>query len=498
MTLTTAGRHPVVRIADSGPTETLLRAVPNTDFPVTAVGPTGVGAVEPLVLVTRNGRTAAYTACTPDRIEAVVAAAADDPDAVADGADAVAEHDPDRARLPALDVPGLGAGTRRVLGACGWRRPTEPSDHEAAGGFAEHDPTAVRSAAADVRGRGWGDWCRDRPLAATWETAREADGTPSVVVNGHGNPADALLLASAPFEVLDGAQAAARALGSDRVVVYASEDDARAVEVVREAAENYPTAPAAVDVVVGPPEYRAAEPTMALEAIEGNHRLEARLRPPGPETTGLDGRPTLVHTPRTLAHLAVALREGGPDDTRVVTVSGDVDAPATVELPESESLAAAVDAATVDGELKAACVGGRFGGITRSLDVAHAPEALAEAGLGTEGVVQVLADDRCIVEFVGKRAQFASAENCGRCVPCREGTTQLAERLRDIYDRNYDAAGIEELARVMERSSICAFGEDAGRPARTAMAAFGSEFEAHARGQCPAGSCLETEEELVP
>lgn len=494
MTYTTPGQAPVVRIADGGPTETLLQAVPNTDVPVAGVGSTGIRAVEPLVLVTRNGRTAAHAACTPERVAEIVAGAADDPDALADGADAVVAHDPDRPRLPAFDLPGLDAGTRRILGACGWRRPTEPTDHEAAGGFADHEPAAVRSVAAAVRGRGWGDWCRDRPLAETWETARERDGPPSVVVNGHGNPADALLLASAPFEVLDGAQAAARAVGSDRIVVYASSDDAHAVDVVREAAENYPDGATAVDVVVGPPEYRAGEPTMALEAIEGNHRLEARLRPPGPEETGLHGRPTLVHTPRTLAHLAVALREGGSDDTRVVTVSGDVDAPATVELPETETLDAAVGAAGVDGEFKAACVGGRFGGVTRSLDVAHAPEALAAAGLGTEGVVQVLADDRCIVEFVGKRAQFASAENCGRCVPCREGTTQLAERLRDIYDRNYDAAGIEELARVMERSSICAFGEDAGRPARTAMTAFESEFEAHARGRCPAGSCLETEE----
>ncbi|WP_237560545.1 NADH-ubiquinone oxidoreductase-F iron-sulfur binding region domain-containing protein [Halostella litorea] len=462
-----------------------------------AVGSTGVGAVEPLVLVTHDGRTAAHARCTPDRAADVVAAAADDPDGIADGADAVVEHEPGRPRLPALDLSGLDAGDRRVLGACGWRRPTEPADHEAAGGFAEHEATAVRDAAADLRGRGWGDWCRDRPLGGTWDAARAADGDPCVVVNGHGNPADALLLASAPFEVLEGAQAAARAVGGDRVVVYASSDDARAVEAVREAAERYPDPAASVDVVAGPPEYRAAEPTMALEAIEGNHRLEARLRPPGPEKEGLHGCPTLVHTPRTLAYLAVALREGGPADTRAVTVTGDVDAPATVELPESETLAAAVDAATVDGEFKAACVGGRFGGVTRSLDVAHAPEDLAEAGLGTEGVVQVLAEDRCIVEFVGKRAQFASETNCGRCVPCREGTTQLAERLRDVYDRNYDAAGIEELVRVMERSSICAFGEDAGRPARTAMAAFESEFEAHARGRCPAGRCMETTEGIA-
>ncbi|WP_121823512.1 NADH-ubiquinone oxidoreductase-F iron-sulfur binding region domain-containing protein [Halostella salina] len=498
MTHTITGETPVVRIADSGPTEALRETVPNTDTTVAAVGSTGVPAVEPLVLATRDGATAVHTNCTPERVEAVVTRLTDDSADVADDADAVVEHDADRATLPSLGLPGLDGDQRRTLGACGWRRPTHPADHEAAGGFAETDPEAARDAASDLHGRGWGDWCQDTPVAAAWETAREADGDPSVVVNGHGNPVDALLLASAPFEVLDGARATADAVGSDQVVVYASSADERAVETVREAAANYPEPSPAVDVVAGPPEYRAAEPTMALEAIEGNHRLEARLRPPGPDETGLHGRPTLVHTPRTLAHLAVALREGGSAGTRAVTVRGDVAAPATVELPETATLGDAADAVDVDGEVKAACVGGRFGGITRSLDAALSPDALAEAGLGTEGVVELLAEDRCLVEFVGKRAQFAADENCGRCVPCREGTAQLANKLRAVYDRSYDPEGIAELVGVMESSSICTFGVDAGRPARTAMQAFESEFEAHARGQCPAGSCLDAAEEVTP
>jgi NADH-quinone oxidoreductase subunit F len=60
-----------------------------------------------------------------------------------------------------------------------------------------------------------------------------------------------------------------------------------------------------------------------------------------------------------------------------------------------------------------------------------------------------------------------------------------------VYDGTYDPEGIEELVRVMETSSICAFGVEAGRPARTALAEFESEFEAHADGRCPAGACLD-------
>lgn len=490
MTAIMTGDGPTVRISATDPERALseTNAAPDGVF---VVGSTGAQALEPLVAVTREGRTAFHARCSPERV-AELCARADSPEAAqSGGSDAVVDHDPETARLPVPELPGLGAGERTVLGACGWRRPTSVADHEAAGGFGAPGPTAVLEAGESLRGRGWGDLCQDESVADTWEAVRDTDGDAAVVVNGHGTASDALLLASAPFEVLDGAAAVARTVDADRIVVYASDDDEHAVETVREAAETYPEPPAAIDVVTGPAEYRAAEPTMSIEAIEGNHRLEARLRPPGPEEAGLHGRPTLVHTPRTLAHLAVALRRDESPGTRVLTVAGDVAAPVTVELSETATLSEAIDAADLTGEFKAACVGGQFGGVTRETDVTLDPAALADADLGTEGSVRVLADDRCIVEFVGRQARFASEENCGRCVPCREGTTQLAELLRDIYGGDYDRDGIEELVRVMDTSSICAFGVRAGRPTRTAMSAFGSEFEAHADGRCPAGSCIE-------
>jgi NADH-quinone oxidoreductase subunit F len=491
MTFITTDGGPVVRIGGVDPDGDVPASIDADEGRVVRVGSTGATAVEPLVSMTHDGRTAFYSRCSTERAADLVSRAAADPDGVAADADAVVDHDPSATTLPTPDLPGLGAGVRDVLGACGWRRPTNPTDHEAAGGFESPEPAAVLRVAERLRGRGWGDARHDEPLGDAWEAVRGATEDAAVVVNGHGTPTDALLLASAPFEVLDGATAAARAVDADRIVVYASAADDRAVDAVREAAAAYPTPPAPIDVATGPPERRAAEPTMALEAIEGNHRLEARLRPPGPERVGLHGRPTLVHTPRTLAHLAVALRTGDLPGTRLVSVTGDVDAPATVELPETATLADALDAVDVTGEFKAACVGGRFGGLTTDLDVGVEPAALSAADLGSEGVVGVLAADRCVVEFVGRRTRYAADENCGRCVPCREGTTQLAGLLRDVYDGTYAPDDVAELVRVMETSSICAFGVEAGRPARTAIDAFESEFEAHADGHCPAGSCPE-------
>jgi NADH-quinone oxidoreductase subunit F len=491
MTAITTGERPVVRISGHGPDPDLREVVDDADATVAAVGPTGVGAVEPLVAVTRGGETAFHARCSPDHARAIVSALEEGDLAAADP-DAVVDHDPGTARLPQPPLAGLGTGERAVLGACGWLRPASADDHEATGGFVDPDPETVMRVGDDLRGRGWGDWASDDPVSETWDRASRADGEAAVVVNAHGNVADTLLLASAPFEALDGATTLAGAVGADRVVVYASSADERAVETAREAVAAYPNPGVGVEVVAGPPEYRAAEPTMALEAIEGNHRLEARLRPPGPDEVGLDGDPTLVHTARTLAHLAVALRQGDLPGTRTVTVTGDVDAPATVELPETGTLREAVDAVAVDGGFKAACVGGRFGGVTGDLGAGLDPETLAGADLGTEGTIEVLGEGQCVVEFVGKRARFAAEENCGRCVPCREGTTQLADQLRAVYGGEYDPGGIEELGRVMDTSSICRFGVDAGRPARTAVAEFDAEFAAHADGHCPAGSCRDT------
>lgn len=492
MTAITTTDGPVIRISNFDPERDLSGATTDTDSTVARVGSTGISAVEPLVTVTRGDQTAFYLQCSSERVAEVVSSVDETDDIAASDPDTVVDHQPDRTRFPSTRLPGLSTGVRGVLGACGWRRPTSPADHEAADGFNELDPQAVLAIGATLRGRGWGDLCHDDPLAETWKAVRGVDGEKVVVVNAHGNATDTLLLASAPFEVLEGAVAVAHTVDADQVVIYASADDEHAVWTVREAVKNYPDLTAEVDVVTGPAEYRAAEPTMAIEAIEGNHRLEARVNPPSLNEVGLHGQPALVHTPRTFAHLAVGLREGDVRDTRVVTVTGDVTSPATVEVPETETLDAVVDAVDITGEFKAAYVGGRFGGVSGDLDIGVGPEALADADLGTEGAVHVLTDDRCVVEFVGQRTQFAAEENCGRCVPCREGTTQLADLLRDVYDGEYNPDGIAELAEVMATSSICAFGVQAGRPARTAVTEFESEFKAHAKGQCPAGSCLET------
>jgi NADH-quinone oxidoreductase subunit F len=506
------GGSPTVRVSASSVNQPqrqeLLNVTRGSDTSATmaAVGSTGLSPLEPLVLATLDGETAFFSRCSVEQAQTIVEDL-DDGTLPTDGAMAVTEHESGTATLPIPNDEPFNVGDRNVLSTAGWAAPTSIEDYRADGTYiaAAIDQSVdaiARLREATLRGRGRGDVAADAPVAKHWETVAEADGDPVVVVNANeADPhaeMDQLLLESSPLAVLDPAFAAAIALDATDVVVYANETETVARRRTQEATDALADdldAAVSIQVVTGPDAYKAGEPTMALEAIEGNHRIEARRGPPGPSEHGMNGQPTLIHTPRTFAQVGRALADenlvGASSDpgTRLFTVAGDVDVPATVELATDATLDAALPAVeTKDGQ-KAACVGGVFGGLTRSLDVPASAPGLNSAHLGTNGVVELLDDSTCTVALAGERAKFAREENCGRCVPCREGSKQLVDLLRDVYSGEYKDGMLRELTRVMRDTSLCGFGHDAARPVITAMEEFETEFTAHANGRCPTDAC---------
>ncbi len=483
---------PAVRVAGDPP---LADAV---DEPVIVAGSTGHPGVEPLVVLTRDTESRFLPNATEADLRRAVDVASDG--TLPDG-EWSSEHDPGPGTLPVPDSGPLSVGTRQASARCGWADPTDAEAYREWGVVADADDALLRVRDAGLLGRGRTDDLADEPIAGAWETARETEGEPVVVVNANeaddAIAGDELLLESDPFTVLDGALAAAAAVDAPDLVVYVGSGAETLAERAETAATGLVeelTAPPRVQIAAGPDRFAAAEATMAIESLAGKERIEARRRPPGPAEHGLYGRPTLVHSARTFAQVRALLAgedlDGADSDpgTRLVSVSGAVDAPATVELPTDSWLTEALR--VVDsGTTKAYRVGGRFGGLTSSADHRLTADALSEAGLGTAGGVELLAEDDCLLALVGRVAAFAEEDNCGRCVPCREGSTQLAELLREIYRGDYDAGGIRELARVMQNSSLCAFGREAARPVLTTLEGFESEVAAHADGRCPAGAC---------
>ncbi|UPM45165.1 NADH-ubiquinone oxidoreductase-F iron-sulfur binding region domain-containing protein [Halocatena salina] len=508
------GETPAVRVATGSENHhdgrELLHEANESETSVTTaeVGSVGHIDLEPLVVATVEGKTAFFSRPSTERMETITRTLGEGT-VPTDGAVAVVEHDPETARLPTPETGPLGTGVRRVLGGCGWLAPTSIEEYTDVRGErftdrAEDDPESVRThvMTSDLRGRGRGDASGDASVAAEWTTVYETADDPVVVVNGnepdeHAD-SDRLLLESAPLLVVDVALASAVALGATDVVIYTNETEQIARERTRKAAaalDDVTDTEIPIRIITGPDEYKAGEPTMALEAIEGNHRIEARRRPPGPNEHGVDGRPTLVHTPRTFAQLGQILNGTGPvgasadPGTRLVTVVNDDTTAATVELSTDATLEAALSAVEPDSGWSGACVGGVFGGLTRSLDVPASASGLRSARLGTNGVVELLDKSTCMVALAGERATFAKEMNCGRCVPCREGSKQLVDLLHRVYDGEYKDGRLRELVRIMRTTSLCGFGRDAARPVTTAIEEFETEFTAHAKGHCPTGIC---------
>ncbi|MET9881833.1 NAD(P)H-dependent oxidoreductase subunit E [Streptomyces sp. NPDC006430] len=339
-------------------------------------------------------------------------------------------------------------------------------------------------AASGLRGRGGAGF----RVAAKWGAVRRAPGPDRVVVaNGdEGDPgsfADRLLLERYPERVLEGLALACFACGAGRGLVLVRSEYPRALDSVRRAvarayedghlgAAVHGTATALdVDVVSGSGSYVAGEETALIAGLEGGRGC-ARVRPPYPTERGVWDRPTVVNNVETLAAIPWIVSRGGAayarrgtaseTGTKLVSLSERFARPGAYEVEIGTSVEHIVT--ELGGGLKGGAelavlqIGGPLGGFLSadSLDVPLTEADLAARGaaLGHAGLVAL---DRSVdpVEVLRHFWEFAAAESCGACSPCRVG----ARRGRELATAG-SAPGQEwaRLSRVMEQASLCAFG----------------------------------------
>jgi NADP-reducing hydrogenase subunit HndC len=146
-------------------------------------------------------------------------------------------------------------------------------------------------------------------------------------------------------------------------------------------------------------------------------------------------------------------------------------------------------------KFKCAQTGGSSGSIIPAamLDVPMDFASMAENGaaLGS-GALLICSEDTCIVDLAYVLLRFFKVESCGKCVPCRVGTAQMLEaldRLRRGYGTQVDLDRLEQVAVYASQASFCGLGQAAPVPIISGLRYFRDEFEAHARGECPAGVC---------
>ncbi|WBO62167.1 NAD(P)H-dependent oxidoreductase subunit E [Streptomyces camelliae] len=392
--------------------------------------------------------------------------------------DQLAGRQPPRApEIPAADDTGDPVLLGGVVSG-------EPAWQVWPGTVTAHTPDEVHRevAASGLRGRGGAGF----RVAAKWEAAGRAPGTVVVANGDEGDPgsyADRLLMEADPARVLEGLALACFACGARRGIVLVRSEYpaalARMREAVGQAYADGHLGPSAhgtgtaldIQVVEGAGSYVAGEETALIAGLEGGRGC-ARPRPPYPTQRGLWDAPTVVNNVETLAAVPWIVRRGGAayarrgtsaePGTKLVCLSERFARPGCYEVELGTPIRRLVHelgSGLKDGaELAALQVGGPLGGFLAagSLDV-----PLSEAGLSARGAALghaglVAFDQQVTPEEVLRHVwEFAAAESCGACSPCRVGSRRGLDMASAGAPPGPEWA---RLSRVLSEASLCAFG----------------------------------------
>lgn len=408
---------------------------------------------------------------------------------------------------------------RLLFARAGITRPLSLDDYRAHGGFAGltraigMDGADVVAAVLDsgLRGRGGAAF----PAGIKWRTVRDAAGSQKYVVcnadeGDSGTFADRMLMEGDPFLLIEGMAIAGLAVGASMGYLYVRSEypDAivtlnLALTIAREAGylgDDVCGSGRAfeLEVRVGAGAYICGEETALLESLEGKRGV-VRAKPPLPALQGLFGQPTLVHNVLTLASVPLILARGAQYyrdfgmgrslGTMPFQLAGNIRHGGLVERAFGLTLRELVEGyggGTASGRpLKAAQVGGPLGAWLppSQFDTPLDYEAFAAVGamLGHGGVV--VADDSLDMAHMARFAlQFCAEESCGKCTPCRIGSTRGVEAVdrliaaTDLGAREEQARLLTDLCDTMQYGSLCALGGMIAFPVASALKHFPADF----------------------
>jgi len=429
------------------------------------------------------------------------------------------------------EVPFYAHQHRLILGFNGKIDPESLDDYIANGGYRALARTLTSLlpeqvietvTKAGLRGRGGAGF----PTGRKWALCRQAIGNPKYVVCNadEGDPGafmDRSVLEGNPHGVIEGMILGAYAIGAREGYVYVRNEYPLAVERLSLAVaaarargllgNNILGRDFSFDIQItrGAGAFVCGEETALIGSVEGN-RGQPRFRPPYPAQSGLWGKPTVINNVETWANVPLILDRGadwyagigtaGSKGTKIFSLVGKVNNTGLVEVPMGATLRHIVfeiGGGIRDGRaFKAVQTGGPSGGClpAEKLDLQIDFESLTAAGsmMGSGGMI-VMDDRTCMVDVARYFIDFLLEESCGKCVPCREGLTQLSHLLHAITEgRATDATlgALEALAPVVQDASLCALGQTAPNPVLSTIQYFRDEYLAHIRDRrCPAAVC---------
>ncbi len=418
-------------------------------------------------------------------------------------------------------VPYLKNQERLTFARAGLTDPVSIDDYIAHGGFEGLSKALKLSGSAIVtevtdsglRGRGGAAF----PTGIKWKTVLDTKSDQKYVCcnadeGDSGTFADRMVMEGDPFMLIEGMTIAGIAAGATKGYVYIRSEYPDAISTMKEAINiaeaanwlggniQHTDKSFHLEVRRGAGAYICGEETAMLESLEGKRGM-VRAKPPIPALIGLFGKPTIINNVLSFAAIPYILAKGGAvyknygmgrsRGTLPFQLAGNIKQGGLVEKAFGITLKDLINefgGGTFTGRpLRAVQVGGPLGSYipAAKLDVAMDYETLAAAGamVGHGGIV-VFDDSVDMAQQARFAMEFCAIESCGKCTPCRIGSTRGAETIDKIVAGENVSANLtllEDLCQTMTDGSLCAMGGLTPMPVMSALKHFPEDFTRHQR-----------------
>ena len=493
-------------------------AFENTPFTVEKVGCNGLCFAEPIVeVITDEGESILY-----GRLEEKCAIALAES---AKSGSLMTEN-----RLTEDELNFLNGQKRIVLSGCGKIDPESIDSYIENGGYEAlkkalelgSDGIIEEIKKSGLRGRGGAGF----PTHIKWQSAKNSAGDEKYIdCNAdEGDPGafmDRAVLEGDPHRVLEGMMISGIAVGAKMGLIYVRAEYPLAVKRLELAIEEMRAKGILGEnifgsgfnfdfrIMMGAGAFVCGEETALLASLGGNRGMPI-TKPPFPAQKGFRGKPTNINNVETFANVSWIISNGGEKfaemgtegskGTKVFALAGRVKRGGLVEVPMGLTINDIVfgicGGIKDDREIKAVQMGGPSGGCIPEnlLDTPIDYENIAKTGaiMGSGGMI-VMDEKTCMVDMAKFFMDFTSKESCGKCVPCRIGTTRMLEILQRIVKGEGEESDIEtlvELGEAIKTGALCGLGNSAPNPVLTTIKYFREEYEAHIKEKrCPAKKC---------
>ncbi len=405
------------------------------------------------------------------------------------------------------ELPWMKGQTRLTFARVGVIDPLSLEDYVAHGGLVGLERAAKMSKAeivaevteSGLRGRGGAGF----PTGIKWKTVSEAAGEQKYIVcnadeGDSATFADRMLMEGDPFTLIEGMAIAGLACGATKGYVYIRSEYPVAIRVmdaaVRIAREAKVLGPAFdMEIRVGAGAYVCGEETSLLNSLEGKRGV-VRAKPPLPALQGFMGRPTVVNNVISLASVPVIMAKGAAHykdfglgrsrGTIPLQIAGNVKYGGLYEVAFGLTLGQIVNeigGGTASGRpVKAVQVGGPLGAWfpVSLFDTPFGYEEFgAKEGLIGHAGLTVADDSTDMLQMARFAMEFCAIESCGKCTPCRLGSTRGVETIDRLARGDASAIPlITDLCNTMKSGSLCALGGFTPYPVMSALTHFPDDF----------------------